>query len=56
MQTILANWKTSVSGVAIIALGVAFVLGHITIQQFTAAVSLVAGGGLLAAQDGATAK
>lgn len=51
MSPMLKNWKTGLPGLVMILLVLALILKAITFDQFIKAAILLAGGGLLAAQD-----
>jgi hypothetical protein len=51
VETIFKNWKTSLAGVAIVAMAIGLVTGHVTTQQFLTVFGALTGGGLLAAKD-----
>ena len=44
LPEILKSWKTTVAGIAVLSLGVAFCLRAITLEQFLAAFALLTGG------------
>jgi hypothetical protein len=48
---ILDNPKSSLIGLAVLAVTMAFLLGRVTIEQFLTAIGVLTGGGLLAAKD-----
>ena len=52
MNSILTNWRTSLAGIAVLAMGGALAAGKITIQQFLQGFAAICGAGFLAAQDG----
>lgn len=52
MDALVKSWKTSVAGVAVLAVTAAFVMKQIDVQTYMAVVGVLAGGGFLAAKDG----
>jgi hypothetical protein len=52
MNNILTNWRTSLAGIAVLAMGAALASGKITSQEFLGAFAAITGGGFLLAQDG----
>ena len=52
MRSIVANWRTSLAGVAVLGIGAALATGKISVQEFLAAFAAVTGSGFLLAQDG----
>jgi hypothetical protein len=51
INAIFENWKTSVSGVVVLALTAAFLLGRFDASQFVSLVGLASGAGLMLARD-----
>ncbi len=47
----IGNPRTSIAGLAVLALSVALVMGRISVDQFVGAFGVVAGGGFLMARD-----
>ena len=51
MTAVIANWKTTAAGVALLAVTLSFLLGRVDLQQYLAAVGVLGGVGLVLAQD-----
>lgn len=51
LNNLVANWKTSILGLAAIALTVLLLMGRINHEQYLMALGVLLGGGLLAAKD-----
>lgn len=51
MTAALANWKTTLAGIAVIALAIAFVAGRIPLNEFLGAFAILTGGGLALSKD-----
>jgi hypothetical protein len=56
MNNILTNWRTSLAGIAVLAMGAALASGKITVQQFLQGFAAICGAGFLVAQDGKVAE
>jgi hypothetical protein len=52
MNDILRNWKTTLAGLGVITVAIAFLMGRIDLHAFLAAFAVLGGGGLVAAKDG----
>lgn len=52
LNNLIKNWKTSLLGVAGLALVVMMLAGRVTPEQFLTGLGTIVGGGLLAAKDG----
>jgi hypothetical protein len=51
IERVFASWKTSAAGVALLAVTAVFLMGRITLNQFMAAVGMLAGGGFVLSKD-----
>lgn len=51
LNYLFTHWKTSAAGLVAIFLGIAFLMGRIDVKTFMSTVTMVLGGGLLAAAD-----
>jgi hypothetical protein len=49
---IFKDWKTSVMGVAVLAVTAAFLMGRVDVHQYIVLVGTLAGSGLVLAKDG----
>jgi hypothetical protein len=49
---LITNWNTTCAGIAVLALTISFLTGHLEPHAYLALVGTCAGGGLLLSKDG----